>query len=244
MIKAPFSSFSMLATFLLVSYTACNAQDPQTGSNQFMVTGSVSKSFIYTVTAGSPLLGHFVMIPDARISGPRSYVGESLAVDIDTSTLINGTHADLMKLDDILLAGKKVLSVNFKDAPESLPSTSVAKFNGTATSLTLTETPQQLSLYGEISQGFVSKVTGNTLGNFVMIPHEELSGPGSYAEKTIVVTIDTNTLINGIHPDLMNLDKILVPNKKALVQFKKAPEEINSAADATFAITAVSLTLQ
>jgi hypothetical protein len=140
MLKISLSAFPAFVTFLLMSYTICNAQDPKTCLNQFTATGSISKGFFYT--AVQDILGHFTMIPDAMSPKEGNYVGETLGADIDKSTLINGKPVEPQNIDKILGSGKKVL-VNFKTAPElltpSCSSTVDAKLTGTVALLTITE---------------------------------------------------------------------------------------------------------
>jgi hypothetical protein len=77
------------------------------------------------------------MIPDAMSPEEGNYmVGETLGVEIDKSTLINGKPVEPQNIDKIFVPSKKVL-VNFKTAPERLASTSDAKFAATSASLTI-----------------------------------------------------------------------------------------------------------
>ncbi len=224
MLKASLSVFSMLATFLLVGSTVCNAQGPQKCLNQYTGTGKISKGFFYTAVMGSsPILGHFVMIPDAMSPQEgKNVVGKTVGVTIGTSTFLNGKQIKQiksLKLDKLFMLGKRVL-VDFQAAPEALPSTSDAKFGGTAASLTLID-PTQLTETGKISKGiFYTVVMGNDpiLGQFVMIPDK-----GNYVGETLGVEIDKSTLINGQPAKSLHLDKILGSGKRVSVKLKAAP---------------------
>ena len=245
MLKASLSVFSVLATFLLVGSTVCNAQEPQKCLNQFTGTGKISKGFFYTVAIGnSPILGHFVMIPDAMSPQEgKNVVGKTVGVTIGTSTLLNGKPIKSLKLDKLFMLGKRVL-VNFQAAPEALPSTSDAKFGGTAASLTLID-PTQLTETGKISKGFFyTVVMGNNpiLGHFVMIPDK-----GNYVGETLGVEIDKSTLLNGKPAQSLHLDKILGSGKRVSVKLKAAPELLTPSCsytvDSKLVGTAASLTL-
>jgi hypothetical protein len=246
-IKVPLSVFSVLATFLLVGFTVCNAQGPQNCLNQFTGTGKISKGFIYTPVMGnSPILGHFVMIPDAMSPQEgKNVVGKTLGVIIGTNTLINGKpikQVKSLKLDKLFVLGKRVL-VNFQAAPETQPSTSDTKFSGTAASLTLID-PTQLTETGKISKGFFGTPVkrSSILGHFVMIPDT-----GNYAGEALGVQIDKSTPINGKPAQSQHLDKILGSGKKVSVKLKAAPELLTPSCsytvDSKLVGTAASLTL-
>ena len=228
MLKASLSVFSVLATFLLVGSTVCNAQGPQKCLNQYTGTGKISKGFIGThVMGNSPILGHFVMIPDAMSPQEgKNVVGKTVGVTIGTSTLLNGKQIKQiksLKLDKLFMLGKKVL-VDFQAAPEALPSTSDANFGGTAASLTLID-PTQLTETGKISKGFFSTVVmGNDpiLGQFVMIPDK-----GNYVGETLGVEIDKSTLLNGQPAKSLHLDKILRIWQKGIGEVKSSASIAN-----------------